>query len=59
MAERRYSRGRLLGLAGMGAGAAVGGPLLRAESAWARGSSLKVGVLGYTSFPWMAWTALA
>lgn len=45
MAERRYTRGRLLGLAGIGAGAAVGGPLLRAESAWARGSSLKVGVL--------------
>ena len=45
MSERRYSRAHLLRLAGVGAGAAVGGPLLRTGEAWARGAKLKVGVL--------------
>src|SRR4051812_13316450 len=45
MTERRYSRARLLRLAGAGAGVAVGAPLLRAGDAFGRGSALKVGVL--------------
>src|SRR4051812_39118420 len=45
MTERRYSRARLLRLAGAGAGVAVGAPLLRTGEAFGRGNALKVGVL--------------
>jgi branched-chain amino acid transport system substrate-binding protein len=43
--EQRYSRGRLLRLAGVGAGAAAAGPLLRVDEAFGGRTAQKIGVL--------------
>lgn len=64
MADRRYNRAQLLRLAGVGAGAAVAGPMLRAGSADAAVGArvpLKVGVLvpSGASYPHMGENLLA